>query len=122
MPAIPYVPHQSAAKVDTSLRHSLAAMDDAHQCAVLWFGEIMRRRLYLDLGFATINQYAMQELGFSKSRTGDFIRLARQLENLPAVREEMATGQLGYTKAREVVSVATPETETSWLEVAKGNT
>jgi len=120
MPAIPYVPHQSAAKVHVSLRRSLAAMDEAHQCAVLWFGEIMRRRLYLDLGFSTINQYAMQELGFSKSRTGDFIHLARQLDKLPAVREEMAKGQLGYTKAREIVSVATPETETSWLEVAKG--
>ena len=118
--AVPFAPHQSATKVHASLRRSLAAMDQAHQCAVLWFSEIMRRRLYRDLGFATINQYAMQELGFSKSRTGDFIRLARQLEKLPAVREEMATGQLGYTKAREIVSVATPETEACWLEVAKG--
>jgi len=119
-PAVPYAPHQPAAKVHASLCRSLAVMDQAHQCAVLWFGEIMRRRLYLDLGHSTINQYAMQELGFSKSRTGDFIRLVRQLENLPAVRKEMATGRLGYTKAREIVSVATPETETSWLEAAKG--
>jgi hypothetical protein len=95
-------------------------MDEAHQCAVLWFGEIMRRRLYRNLGFSTINQYAMQELGFSKSRTGDFIRLARQLENLPAVRKAVVTGKLGYTKAREIVSVATPETEACWLEAAKG--
>ena len=120
MPAIPYVPHQHAAKVHASLRRSLAAMDEAHQCAVLWFGEIMRRRLYRDLGFSTINQYARQELGFSTSRTGDFIRLSRQLENLPAVREAVAAGQLGYTKAREIVSVATPETEACWLEVARG--
>ena len=120
MSAPTFIPDQPTAKVHASLRRSLAAMDQAHQCAVLWFSEIMRRRLYLDLGFATINQYAMQELDFSKSRTGDFIRLARQLEELPAVREAVATGRLGYTKAREIVSVATPETETSWLEVAKG--
>jgi len=118
--AVPYAPHQSAAKVHASLRRSLAVMDQAHQCAVLWFGEIMRRRLYRDLGHSTINQYAKQELGFSTSRTGDFIRLVRQLNNLPAVREAVATGQLGYTKAREIVSVATPETEACWLEVAKG--
>jgi len=80
MPAVTYAPHHSATKVHASLRRSLAAMDMAHQCAVLWFGEIMRRRLYRDLGHSTINQYAKQELGFSTSRTGDFIRLARQLD------------------------------------------
>ena len=120
MSAVPYVQAQAGKQLQESLRRSLAAMDQAHQCAVLWFGEIMRRRLYRDLGHSTINQYAKQELGFSTSRTGDFIRLARQLDKLPAVREAVATGRLGYTKAREIVSVATAATETCWLEVAKG--
>ena len=103
------------------LKHSLKAMDDAHQCAVLWFGDIMRRRLFREFGHSSINQYAVQELGFSKSRTDDFVRLARQLENLPAVREAVASGDLGYTKAREIVAVATPETQDTWLEAAKGS-
>jgi 5-methylcytosine-specific restriction endonuclease McrA len=120
MPAISYLPDQPSAMVHASLRSSLAAMDQAHQCAVLWFGEVMRRRLFRDLGHSSINQYAIQGLGFSKSRTDDFIRLARQLENLPAVREAVASGELGYTKAREIVSVATPETQDTWLKVAKG--
>jgi 5-methylcytosine-specific restriction endonuclease McrA len=120
MPAISYLPDQPSAKVHASLQRSLAVMDDAHQCAVLWFGEVMTRRLFRDLGHSSINQYAIQELGFSKSRTDDFIRLARQLDNLPAVREAVARGELGYTKARELVSVATPETQDTWLKVAKG--
>jgi len=120
MSAISYAPDQPAAKVHASLQRSLSVMDDAHQCAVLWFGEIMRRRLFRDLGCSTINQYAIRKLGFSKSRSDDFIRLARQLENLPAVREAVASGDLGYTKAREIVSVATPETQEPWLEAAKG--
>ena len=120
MSTISYVPDQPAAKVHISLQRSLSIMDDAHQCAVLWFGEIMRRRLFRDLGCATINQYAIRELGFSKSRSDDFIRLARQLDNLPAVREAVASGKLGYTKAREIVSVATPETQVPWLEAAQG--
>jgi hypothetical protein len=33
----------------------------------------------------------------------------------------MSTGELGYTKAREIVAVATPETEDTWLQVAKGS-
>ena len=107
MPAIPFTPDQSAAKVHTSLRRSLKAMDHARQCAVLWFAEMMRRRLYTELGFSSINQYAIKELGFSRTRTGDYVRLARQLDNLPAVREAMSQGDLGYTKAREIISVAT---------------
>jgi len=84
------------------------------------FGEVMRRRLLRDRGHSSINQYAIQELGFSKSRTDDFVRLARQLENLPAIREAVESGALGYTKAREIVSVATPETQATWLKAARG--
>jgi hypothetical protein len=120
MPAISYSPDQPAASVHRSLRQSLAAMDEARKCAVLWFGEIMSRRLYRDLGYSSINQYARQELGFSDSRTGDFMRLARRLDDLPAVRAAVATGKLGYTKAREIIAVATPETEDRWLAVAQG--
>ncbi len=120
MSAISFVSDQPAGEVHASLRRSLATMDEAHKCAVLWFGEIMRRRLYRDLGYSNINQYARQELGFSISRTGDFMRLARRLDDLPAVREAVASGQLGYTKAREIVAVATPETEDRWLKVAQG--
>jgi hypothetical protein len=95
-------------------------MNQAQKCAVLWFADIMRRRLYEDLGYPTINQYALRGLGFSKTRTGDFIRLAQKLENLPAVKQAMTEGELGYTKAREIVGVATPETQDVWLKAAKG--
>jgi len=110
----------TAIQVHQSLCRSLQEMEQAQKCAVLWFAEIMSRHLYRDFGYSTINQYAMKELGFSKSRTGDFMRLARQLDKLPAVREAMSTGALGYTKAREIISVATPETQDNWLEAAKG--
>ncbi len=119
MPAVPFHSHQSAAEVHASLRRSLKAMEQARHCAVLWFADILLRRLYQELGYSSINQYAMHGLGFSKSRTGDFVRLAHQLDKLPAVREAMTSGELGYTKAREIVSVATPETEKAWLKAAR---
>ena len=46
MPAIAYAPNQSADRAHAALRQSLAAMDEARQCAVLWFADIMRRGLY----------------------------------------------------------------------------
>ena len=121
MSEVAFQSHQSAAKVHASLRQSLVALEKAQHCAVLWFAEIQGRRLYRGLGYSSINQYAMTGLGFSKSRTRDFIRLAGQLEKLPAVREAMTSGELGYTKAREIVSVATPQTEDRWLKAAKGS-
>ncbi len=119
MPAVPYAPDQPAAACDLALRRSIAAMDEARKCAVLWFGEIMQRQLYREFGHSSINQYAMQRLGFSKSRTGDFIRLAQKLESLPRVKAAVADGSLGYTKAREIVGVATPATEEQWLAAAQ---
>lgn len=120
MSAISFVPHQPAAKVDASLRRSLSALENAQQCSVLWFAEVMHRRLFREFGCSSVNQYAQQKLGFSKSRTRDFIRLAGKLEELPAVKKAVISGELGYTKAREVVGVATPETQDGWLKAARG--
>ena len=122
MPAIAYVADQPAASVHVSLRSSVAAVDNAQQCAVLWFEEVMRRGLFRDHGYSSMNQYAMGELSFSKSRTDHYVLLARKLGKLPSVRSAVATGKLGYTKAREIVAVATPETEDQWLKAAEEGT
>ncbi len=119
--AVAFRPDQPAAEAHRALRRSLTAMAAARRCAVLWFADVMRRELYRELGHASINQYARQALGFSRTRTGDFVRLARKLEELPATRKAMASGELGYTKAREIVQVATPETEDQWLQTARGS-
>ncbi len=121
MQSIPFEPHKTARFADSALKKSVGAMEQAQQCAVLWFGEIMRRKLYRKLGHSSINQYAHVELKFSKTRTGDFVQLARKLEQLPVVRELVENGELGYTKAREIVKVATPETEEGWVAAAQSS-
>jgi 5-methylcytosine-specific restriction endonuclease McrA len=119
MRPIPFEPRKSADFAHRALTRSIRAEEQARQCAVLWFGEIMKRRLYRDLGYSSINQYARRALGFSKTRTGDYVQLAKKLERLPAVRESVASGELGYTKAREVVKVADAANEKEWLDEAK---
>ena len=79
----------------------------------------MSRKLYRDLGFSSIRQYAIEALGFSSTRTGDFMRLAAKLESLPMVKQEVAAGRLGYTKAREIAAVADVNTEIEWVRVAR---
>lgn len=119
MPAVTYVSGRPAREAHASLIDSLKALDHARHCAVLWFAEIQKRRLFRELGYGSMRQYALEGLGFSSSRCGDFMRLAAKLETLPAVRESLEKGELGYTKAAEVIKVATPKTEARWIETAK---
>jgi 5-methylcytosine-specific restriction endonuclease McrA len=119
MSAIFFVSGQSAAAVHSSLKRSLKALEHARHCSVLWFADVQKRGLFRDLGYSSIYQYSEAGLGFSKSRTRDFVRLAAKLDELPKVKKAMARGELGYTKAREVVKVATPKTEDDWLKAAE---
>jgi predicted RNA-binding Zn-ribbon protein involved in translation (DUF1610 family) len=117
MPA--YRPHQSAREVDSELRRSLTELETAQRNAVLWFADVLKRRLFQELGCSSIHQYAAERLGFSPARTSQFLELARALESLPALRRSLARGEVPWTKARAVVKVATPKTEAFWVEQAR---
>ncbi len=113
-----YRPQQSASQAHIALKQAVLTMDQARHCAVLWFADILARRLYTQLGYASIQLYASKELGFSSTRTGDFVRLARKLDDLPTLKRSLAKGKIGYTKVREIIKVATPATEKAWLKAA----
>jgi 5-methylcytosine-specific restriction endonuclease McrA len=114
-------PGLPAAAVDAALRGALATLDRARECAVLWFGEVVRRELYREFGYASAHQYASEALGFSRNRTNQFLRLASELERLPRLREALADGSVGWTKAQQVARVATPRSEGAWVARAQGS-
>ena len=111
-------PGQSAQTAHQALKSSLKTRDAAQQCAVLWFQEILERKLYRDLGYGSINQYAKQELGFSKSHIGDFLQLCSAFKALPRVKEAVKSGKLPYTSARVLARVADEENQKGWLDFA----
>ncbi len=108
-----------ARAVHARLRQAVRDEDRARSRVVVWFAELVRRKLHRELGYGSVQQYAELELGFSRVRTAQHLRLAEALERLPGVREELSRGELPWTKAREVVRVARPESERAWLEVAR---
>ena len=110
--------HLDARAAHEKLRAVLIALRQAERNAVVLFGEILRRKLYRELGYASIHLYATQALGFSRTKTYEFIRLAESLEKLPRLKRRVESGEVPWTKAREVVKVATPETEGEWLKLA----
>lgn len=113
--------NQTAQKVDFELKSALKIKDKAHQCSLDWFGEILNRKLYRELGYSSINQYARQELGFGNSKIGDYIKLTRKLEKLPYLKQSLNTGELGYTKGRLLTDVVDESNEKQWLKFALEN-
>ena len=70
------------------------------------------------MGFASLQLYATQGLGISDNRTWQFKRLADDLDRLPVLREAVASGEVGWTKAQQVARVATAETQAAWVAKA----
>ncbi|MFH1844546.1 MAG: hypothetical protein ABIF77_15205 [bacterium] len=71
-----------ARQVHDSLAAALDALMRAERHAVLWFGEVLQRRLFRDLGYSSIQQYGTEALGFSQAKVYQFIRLAERLQQL----------------------------------------
>ena len=108
----------SARDVDVRLRRAIGAMQNAERSVFLWFCEIERRRLYRDLGYASIHAYASDALGFTANRIGRYLNLMKDLEDLPVIRAALLAGKLGWTKARVIVRVASAANEADWLDAA----
>jgi len=112
-------PGLPAARVDRELRSALAMLEAAQQAALLWFHEVLTRKLYLELGYASMELYAAEALGFSPNRTSQFLKLARDLDRLPPLKEAVAQGRLEWTKAQQVGRIASPRTAERWVEAAE---
>ena len=99
---------------ETLLASRRAHRQAEHQLAVL-LAEMADRRLYAELGYASVFDYADRVLDLPARQARDLIRIGRRLPELPTLAAALADGQLGWTKAREIVSVATPDTEAAWV-------
>ncbi len=113
------MPRRPARHIHESLLEALSALRRAEQNAVLLFAELLKHRLYRDLGYATIHLYASEALGFSRRKTYQFIRLANSLEQLPELKASIKKNDLPWTKARVIADLATPKTQKRWIAEAR---
>jgi hypothetical protein len=111
---------ERAVRLHAALTARLAELRQAERGALLHFATIHREQLYRELGYASIHAYGREALGFSERKLSAFVRLSEALARLPATRAAVAAGALPWTKARELVAVATPATEQRWLAEAAG--
>src|SRR5262245_34172591 len=82
----------------------------------------LRRKGQHALGFARLGDYTRERLGISARELQSLALVTRGLSELPAVAAAFAAGELSWTQARLVVTVATPQTAPLWVERARGRT
>ena len=109
---------RSASQVHAALIAALEQLRRAEKCAVMQFSEIWQRRLFRQLGHASIESYAREALGFSENKTRQFMRLAESFDRLPELKHALKQNTISWTKARSVARVASESTEKQWIAVA----
>lgn len=75
-------------------------------------------RLYQQFGCSGAVHYARNVLGLNMKEARTLRRVARELERLPRMRLAAEHGKIAWSKLREIVGKATPETEDAWLALA----
>jgi hypothetical protein len=113
------VPSLSARAVDQLLRRHERRAACARLLAANYLLDLAERRLFRELGYSSVMHYATRALGLAPREVWERLRMARALRELPCLTAALRDGRLSWSKAREIVRVATPETERAWLALAQ---
>ena len=89
-----------------------------YECAVL-LAKTKAEKLHQVLGYGSLSDYAERELDLSPRQAREWVRLGQTLPERPVLRKAFASGELGWTAAREVLRVASAENEAEWVQRAK---
>ena len=83
----------SASKLHSRLLKTLSELARVEKRAVLLFAEIYERRLFRQLGYSSMRQYAREALQLSDGKFDQFQRLADSFKTLPKVKRAVASGE-----------------------------
>jgi len=108
----------SVAELDERLEQAVQENEQTERLICEYLLAMRERRGYEKFGFSDIYYYAEGRFGFSARKTRYLLHLGQQLRRLPRIREALAQGRLGWTKASRIARVATTEDEAMWLDSA----
>jgi hypothetical protein len=103
----------------TDLAAAQAALDEEQGRLLL---TALRAGVHAKLGFGSFVEYVERLFGCGPRETGERLRVARALEELPATAAKLGDGELNWSAVRELTRVAVPKTEQAWLAAAVGKT
>ena len=85
-------------------------------------GEFLGRQAWEDEGCVSAVQWLSWRCGLGSVAASEHIRVAQALRCLPAIAASLASGAITWSKVRAVTRIATPATESTWLDVALDGT
>ena len=88
----------------------------AERALAFYLLEMQRQGTY-GPGYKSAAHWAERNLDLK--RADKLILLAKRLEKLPEIQKAFNSGEVGWTKIREIARVATEKTERKWLERAR---
>ncbi|MGH7818262.1 MAG: DUF222 domain-containing protein, partial [Candidatus Binatia bacterium] len=116
-------PRAEAVRLADGCLRRLATLESRSRRILGELLEVFRRRdRAAELGFVRFGDYTRERLGWSASEADTAIRVAKRLRRLPLVARALEAGEIPWTKARLLVRAAVPDTESEWLEAARGDT
>ncbi len=106
----------TAVEVDRKLMILAKAHRRLEAALCFYLQEVEERQLYIEYGHASTVDYARERLGFEDRKTWSLLQIARRFKVLPEMKKAFSNGAIPWTKAREAVKVATPETDQKWVK------
>jgi hypothetical protein len=76
--------------------------------------EVFQRKLYKKRGCGSIHEFAAKLAGMSQKSVDKVLRLNKKLENKPALKQLLESGEQGWSKIETVAYIATSETDKKW--------
>ena len=112
--------HEKAMQLASDFRRLESSLT---QC----LGEVEETRLYFELGYPSLFQYATHALGLTESVAYALITVARTMKQVPELRVEIEAGRLSVFKGKKICSVLKREDASEevhalnreWIEKAK---
>lgn len=96
-----------------------AAVEAASKARFLaLLGEFLDREAWEDEGCVSAAQWLSWRCGLGSVAASEHIRVAQALRCLPTIAQAFSSGAITWSKVRAVTRIATPATETTWLNVA----
>lgn len=81
--------------------------------------EVLQRELHRRRGYASIYEFAFKLAGMSMASVDKILGLAEKLSDKPILREQLMSGEQGWSKIEKVAYIATPETDKDWADKVK---
>ena len=85
-----------------------------------WIRRGLEVEVWKEFGMVNVIDYLERVVGYAPRTAMDRVRVAMELRYLKSVERAMERGDLGYSAVREIVRVATVETEDEWVAAAVG--